>query len=279
MVVVRLSHNMLYTTLNKAYLILYYLILSYHCEPSSRKDSLTGLIVSTMPCSPGGNMNMSPCMHRRHGECWLCVHYFMCCGEIPNLWQLINIQWQIVCYIIDLFTRGLMFEHWILFNCFVLLRLFEAHGWLDLWCHNCRHYRRSFRWILHHIDAIPICHLVHIHSAKTGILFSLLLCSLWWVQIDGYVLACRSCLFVCTLHHLIIIIGKLIWRHWTYKMPVRYILSIVWVRFKHIFSVIHYTIYGAVCFRFTHFPCDDWENIHFVLISSSNRKYEILAIV
>ena len=32
------------------------------------------------------------------------------------------------------------------------------------------------------------------------------LCSLWWVQIVGYVSACRSYSFVCTLHHLIIII-------------------------------------------------------------------------
>ena len=30
----------------------------------------------------------------------------------------------------------------------------------------------------------------------------------------------------------------------------------------HILSVIHYTICGAVCFQFTHFPCDDWENRH-----------------
>ena len=30
----------------------------------------------------------------------------------------------------------------------------------------------------------------------------------------------------------------------------------------HILSVIHYTICGAVCFQFTHFPCDDWENKH-----------------
>ena len=34
-----------------------------------------------------------------------------------------------------------------------------------------------------------------------------------------------------------------------------------------------------VCFQFTHFPCDDLENIHFVLLSSSNRKYELLSIV
>ena len=31
---------------------------------------------------------------------------------------------------------------------------------------------------------------------------------------------------------------------------------------KHILSVIHYTICGAVCFQFTHFLCDDWENIY-----------------
>ena len=40
---------------------------------------------------------------------------------------------------------------------------------------------------------------------KPRICFSLVLCSLWWVQIVGYVLACRSYSFVCTLHHLIII--------------------------------------------------------------------------
>ena len=57
------------------------------------------------------------------------------------------------------------------------------------------------RCLLHHILS-----LIAYHSRKTGILFSLLLCSLWWVQIFGYVLACRSCSFVCTLHHLITII-------------------------------------------------------------------------
>ena len=55
--------------------------------------------------------------------------------------------------------------------------------------------------------------------------------------------------------------ANFIWRHWTYKMPVRYNFSSVWVRLS-IFSVIHYTICGAVCFQFTHFLCDDWKNIH-----------------
>ena len=54
-------------------------------------------------------------------------------------------------------------------------------------------------------------------------------------------------------------------------------------KIKHILSVIHYTIYGTVCFEFIHFPCDDWDNIYvyiyiyFVLLSSSsNRKYELV---
>ena len=73
---------------------------------------------------------------------------------------------------------------------------------------------------------------------------------------------------------------KLIWGHWNKKMPVRYILSSVWVRLST-FSQISIMQYICVvaCFQFTLFPCDDWENIHFVLISSSNRKYELLSIV
>ena len=78
--------------------------------------------------------------------------------------------------------------------------------------------------------------------------------------------------------------ANFIWRHWTYKMPVRYNLSSVWVRLS-IFSqlsVIHYTICGAVCFQFTHSPL--WwlrEYVYFVSSSSSssNRKYELLPIV
>ena len=56
-------------------------------------------------------------------------------------------------------------------------------------------------------------------------------------------------------------------------------------KIKHIPSVIyytiHYTICGAVCFQITHSTCDDWDNIYinFVLLSSSNRQYELLPIV
>ena len=55
--------------------------------------------------------------------------------------------------------------------------------------------------------------------------------------------------------------ANFIWRHWTYKIPVRYNLSSV-SKIKHILSNIHYTICGTVCFQFTHFLRDDWENIY-----------------
>ena len=93
---------------------------------------------------------------------------------------------------------------------------------------------------------IIFCHLLRIHSRKTGILFSLLLCSLWWVQIAGYVwLADRVRLFV---HYTISLssLCKLIWRHWTYKMSVRYILSSVWVRLS-IFSQLSIVHYMGLC--------------------------------
>ena len=42
-------------------------------------------------------------------------------------------------------------------------------------------------------------------------------------------------------------------------------------KIKHILSVIHYTIHyticGAVCFQFTHSPCDDWENIYILCLT------------
>ena len=78
---------------------------------------------------------------------------------------------------------------------------------------------------------------------------------------DTFWLADRTCLLVqCTIS--LFSLCKLIWRHWIYRMPVRYILSCV-SKINSILSVIiHYTMCGAACFQFTHFSCDDWENIY-----------------
>ena len=73
---------------------------------------------------------------------------------------------------------------------------------------------------------------------------------------------------------------KRIWRHWTYKMPVRYVLSIVSVRLS-IFtplSIIQYV--GLYVFSLPiSLVMIEIIYIYFVFLSSSNRKYELLPIV
>ena len=110
------------------------------------------------------------------------------------------------------------------------------------------------RCLLHHILSL----IVYTFRENREFVF-IILCNLWWMQIFGYVLACRSYSFVCTVHHPIIIIVQ------TYLKA----LSVCQIYFvecvskkKHILSVIQYTICGAVWFQFTHFSCDDWDKIY-----------------
>ena len=197
------------------------------------------------------------------------------CGGVPNMLLVLLITFHC---------------HWYIWGCMCSTDPFQLR-WLRRYIHSSCYYHHQigsinlthyhiFPWLCaRDVCYIIFCHLLHIHSGKTGILFSLLLCSLWWVQIVGYVLACRSCSFVCTLQNLIIIIVH------TYLKTMN-LLNVCQIYFiecvskiKHIFSVIHCPLCGAICFQFNHFPRDDWENIHFVLLPSSNRKYELLSIV
>ena len=128
---------------------------------------------------------------------------------------------------------------------------------------NLSHCYHVFLWsCVWDVCYIIFCHVLHKHSGKTGILFSSLLCSLWWLQlIVGYVMACRLYSFVCTLHHLIIIIVQTNLQ----TLNLWNVCQIYFVecvsKIEHILLVIHYSIYGAVCFQFTQFPRDGWENI------------------
>ena len=96
---------------------------------------------------------------------------------------------------------------------------------------------------------------------------------------DTFWLADRTRLFVqCTIS--LSPLCKLIWRHWTYKMPVRYILSSVWVRLSifSLLSIIQYV--GLYVFSLPiSLVMIERIYIYFVLLSSSNRKYELLPIV
>ena len=153
------------------------------------------------------------------------------------------------------------------------------YRWLKGYIYSSCHYHHQigsiqlshcyhiFPWLcVWDVCYIIFCHLLHIRSGKTGDLFSLLLCSLWWMQIVGYVLPCRSYSFVCILHHLIIAIVQNYLKTLNLQNACRIYCVECVSNIKHILSniqyTIHYTICVAVCFQFTHSPCDDWENIY-----------------
>ena len=50
------------------------------------------------------------------------------------------------------------------------------------------------------------------------------------------------------------------WHRWYDTCQIYFVKCVS--KIKHILSVIHYTVCGAICFQFTHFCCDDWENIY-----------------
>ena len=87
---------------------------------------------------------------------------------------------------------------------------------------------------------------------------------------DTFWLADRTRLFV---HYTISLspLCKLIWRHWTYKMPVRYILSSVWVRLS-IFSPLSIIQYVGLCLFSLPIPLVMIERIYilclFIIIKS-----------
>ena len=63
---------------------------------------------------------------------------------------------------------------------------------------NLSHCYHIFPWLCAwDVCYILFCHVLHIHTEKSRILFLLWLCSLWWLQIFAYVLVCRSYSFVC----------------------------------------------------------------------------------
>ena len=89
--------------------------------------------------------------------------------------------------------------------------------------------------------------------------------------LDTFWLADRTRLFVQYTISLSSLL-KLIWRHWTYRMPVRYILSSVWVRLS-IFAPLSIIQYVGLYVFSLPIALVMIERIYILcLISSSNRK-------
>ena len=127
---------------------------------------------------------------------------------------------------------------------------------------------------------IIFCHLLHIYiPGKPGICFHYH-CAVYdeSKELDTFWLANRIRLFE---HYTISLsLCKPIWRHWTYKMLVRYILSCVCVRLG-IFSRLSIIQYVEFCVFSLPITFVMIGRIFFLclILSSSNRRYELLPIV
>ena len=95
---------------------------------------------------------------------------------------------------------------------------------------------------------IIFCLLLHIHSGKNR--------EFVFISIVQFMMSANSrirfglhivfvCLYITPSHHHHC--ANLIWRHWTYKMPIRHNLSSVWVRLS-IFSQLSIIQYVGLCF-------------------------------
>ena len=77
------------------------------------------------------------------------------------------------------------------------------------------------RWLFYQ----SLSSITYIYPGNTGTLFPLLMCSLWYLQMIGYIMDCSSCSFVCKLHHLIIIIMQTCTKALNY-WPLKYLSGI-----------------------------------------------------
>ena len=162
--------------------------------------------------------------------------------------------------------------------------------WLKEYIHNPSYYHHQigsihlshcchiFLWLcVWDGCTIIFSHLLHIYPGSPGALFPILMFSLWYLQMIGYLVACGSCLCLQTTpshyHHY----ADLSEGIELLKCCQVYAAECV-SKIKTILSIIFYSIW-AVCLQLTQFSCDDHDNVYFILLSSSNRKYESLNIV
>ena len=109
------------------------------------------------------------------------------CGGVPNMLLVLSTTFHFHSYIWGCrYSTGPFQLRW--FRGYIHSSCYYHH---QIGSINLTHYH-IFPWLCAcDVYYVIFCQLLHIHCGKTGILFSLLLCRLWWVQISGYVLACR----------------------------------------------------------------------------------------
>ena len=148
-------------------------------------------------CLPSSSLCKTTPMH------W--IHINVCrvsCGGVFNMLLVLSITFYFHYNIWGMCSTGPFQYRWL--KGYIYSSCYYHHQIGSIHLSHCHH---IFLWLCAwDVCYITFWHLLHICSGKNGNLFSLLLCSVWWVQIVRYVLTCRSYWCVCTVHHLIIII-------------------------------------------------------------------------
>ena len=101
---------------------------------------------------------------------------------------------------------------------------------------------------------------------------------LWYAQMIGYIMSRWSRSFVCYMTPLWSSCRR-IWKYWTSKMDARCILQSVCLRWSQFSQLFSCNIWDCVK---SAYPCLLWwlwEYVYFILLLSSNRKYDPFAIV
>ena len=135
--------------------------------------------------------------------------------------------------------------------------------WLKGYIHNPSYYHNQigsihlfhcchiFPWLcVKYGCTIVFCHVLHIHPGNTGTLLPLLMFSLWYLQMIGYIGRVRLFAdYTISLSSLC----RLIWRHWTTKI-LKYMLPSVCLRLRQFsqfsFCIVAWNVEGGQTLKF-----------------------------
>ena len=156
-----------------------------------------------------------------------------------------------------------------MFNWPILIRWLKGYIYSSCYYHHqigrihLSHCFHIFPWLCAwDVCYIILCHLLYIHSGKKR--------EFVFINIVQFMMSGKSgirfglqivfvCLYITPSHYHHV-------QTWSEGIELIKCLSDIIRRvckIKHILSAIHYTMCGAVCFQFTHFLYDDWDNTYF----------------
>ena len=154
------------------------------CHRQNSLWPLGRILFETFNCLPLSSSYKTAHGHWPHVNVWR-----VSCGCVINMLLVVTITyyfhyniWGCMC------STGPFQYRWL--KGYIYSSYYHHHQIGSIQLSHCYH---IFPWLcVWDVCHIIFCYLLHIHSGKTGNLFSLWLCSLWWVQLIGHVLSWRS---------------------------------------------------------------------------------------